>query len=84
MKNRGFTVVVVLCMFFSLLSTSCQPSKKLQTNVNEIPNWGNKIYFDWSLLPKGEKGSFYAWSEPYIYKMLSLKMITEKELFEMF
>jgi peptide/nickel transport system substrate-binding protein len=79
MKNKGIIAVVTLCMFFSLVITGCQPVKPTISKMNEIPAWGNKIYFDWSLLPKGEKGSFYAWSEPFIYKMLSLKVITEKE-----
>lgn len=79
MKNKGTITFVVFCMFFSMFFTACKPLKPTSSKINEIPAWGNKIYFDWSLLPKGEKGSFYSWSEPFIYKMLSLKICTEKE-----
>lgn len=79
MKNKGLITFLVLCSLFSIVFTGCQSTKSTSLHVNKIPPWGNKIYFDWSLLPKGEKDSFYAWSETYLYKLLSLKIITEKE-----
>jgi len=63
----------------SSLLIACQPVNKMKAKINEIPAYPNKIYFDWSLLPKGEKGSYYGWAEPFIYKMLSLNIIAAKE-----
>lgn len=77
---KRLTVAVLLCSF---LFTACQCKKTpLQTSVNTlsaIPAYPNTVYFDWSLLPEDEKPEFYAWSEPYIYRFLSLKIISEKE-----
>lgn len=77
---KKITLIMVL---FSLLISACQCKKPpLQESVNTlsaIPAYPNTVYFDWSQLPPEEKPEFYAWSESYLYKFLSLKIISEKE-----
>lgn len=79
MKCKNVTVFLAISILITSLLTACQPVNKMKAKINEIPDYPNKIYFDWSLLPKGEKGSFYTWSEPFIYKMLSLNIISAKQ-----
>ena len=71
--------LLLLCLLIPVWQ--CTPSAQPQNlnTLSQIPAYPNTVYFDWSQLPKDEKPEFYAWSEPYIYYCLSLKVIPEKE-----
>jgi peptide/nickel transport system substrate-binding protein len=73
-----FSLAMVLC---ASIFAGCKPAAApVKVSANKIPPYGKEVKFDWSKLPEGQKQEYFKFQEPFIYKLLSLKVVEEKDV----
>jgi peptide/nickel transport system substrate-binding protein len=79
-----FTASLVMVSLGLSLLAGCGP-KQAKPPVdlisrNQIPEYGKVIDFDWSELAENQRAEFFKWSEKFMYNLLSLNFLEEKDL----
>jgi peptide/nickel transport system substrate-binding protein len=77
-KLLVFGLAVVLSA--SIFAGCKQTTAPVKVSANKIPPYGKVIEFDWSKLPEGQKQEYFKFQEPFIYKLLSLKVVEETDV----
>ena len=73
---HGLTLVLSVSIF-----TGCKPAAApVKVSAGKIPPYGKTIEFDWSKLPEGQRQEYFKFQEPFIYKLLSLKVVEEADV----
>jgi hypothetical protein len=73
-----FFLVFALCSSLFSGCANWTPINKIPST--KIPPYGKMLKLDWSNLPEGQKKDYYKFQEPFMYQLLSLKVVEEKDV----
>lgn len=82
-KNTHFLVFFLVFTVFLIAFTGCTgPVASKKIVASQIPPYGKVLNFDWSGLSEGQKQEYFKSQEPFIYKLLSLGVVEEKDVLD--
>ena len=83
MKGKKLLVFgLVLVLSVSILAGCKKTAAPVKVSASKIPPYGKTVNFDWSKLPEGQKEEYSKFMMDHIYKLLSLKIVEEKDVIE--
>jgi len=78
--TKLLTFVLVFVLSVSVLSNCKKKEPILKVDANKIPKYAKELEFDWSKLPEGQKVEYYEYTVDYMYKLLSIHLLEEKDV----
>jgi len=78
--TKFLTFLLVFVLSASLLSNCAKKEPITKVDANKIPKYAKELEFDWSKLPEDQKVEYYDYTVDYMYKLLSIHLLEEKDV----
>lgn len=78
--SKWFAILLVLVLSVSLFNGCKKKEPILKVDATKIPKYEKELDFDWSKLPEKQKPEYFAYTIDYMYKLLSINLLEEKDV----